>query len=330
MNPQLKKIGLVNCPYIDGSIFQSIALHVPQMEAIQIDRDSAINDGSHFSIGQFKNLSTLKLLASCGKKDNIDKFMPSILNKLHAAEIALQHLHVGGIRAFQGAARLVDAISKFKTLKTLWMFCVPELEKAHIIGMCKSLEELLDLNLQYSEVMMHSDDLIELINYAQKLQVLEYFEREDIFADYKCREHFESLLYSDEEILRNAGDKHVRGKTFQGRSFRDVIDGIYVYRPEMPRIADITRNIGGLNDYADSLLEYNRTSRMMKRLRSLENAPRCADEYKKIVQVVGKRREKTRLLIKLNDWHPMVAHIPEDLIRRYNVTQCFSNKLTFN
>lgn len=316
LNPQLRKIGLVNCPHIDDSIFQSIALHVPQIEAIQIDRDSAINDGSLFSIGQFNNLSTLKLLASCGKKDNINRFMPLILNKMHAAEIALKHLHVGGIRAFQGAERLVDAISKFKTLQTLWIFCVPELEKAHIMDMCKSLEELSELNLQYSEVMLDSDDLVELINHTQKLQVLEYFEREDIFADFKCRERYESLLNSDEKINRSPSDKNGR----QSSLTREVLDGILVYRPEMPRLADVAKNFDGIIDYAESLLELNRTSWMIKRLRSLENAPRCADEYMKIVEVVGQRRERIRLLIKLNDWHPMVAHIPADLMRRYKDT----------
>lgn len=62
LNPQLRKIGQIACTSTDGGIFQSIAMHVPQIETIEIDRVSIINEANLEYIGQLNNLRTpLKL-----------------------------------------------------------------------------------------------------------------------------------------------------------------------------------------------------------------------------------------------------------------------------
>lgn len=103
LNPQLKKIGQVTCPSIDGSYFMSISIRVPQIEELEIDRVSTMNDSDLQYIGQLNNPNTLRLYndMDLNCEDNIysldQTFMPRILDKIHAANIPLQHLYVGTV-----------------------------------------------------------------------------------------------------------------------------------------------------------------------------------------------------------------------------------------
>lgn len=99
LNPQLKKIGLVDCPNISGNIFQSIVAHVPGIESIEIDRVNRMNDSNSLKYcGRMNCLNTLKLctfgFSGCSPIDHA--FIPSLSHEIHAAKIALQHLYVYG------------------------------------------------------------------------------------------------------------------------------------------------------------------------------------------------------------------------------------------
>lgn len=165
LNPQLKKISLIACPNIDGSIFQSIATHVQRIEAMQID---SIADGNFTHFGQLNSLSTLKLWNYDVQLQRIDgsypvAVIPSILYEIHTANIPLQHLRLGDIVGhFFETEQLIDAISKLKTLKTLFLMQF-RLETSHILHICKQLQELPELILDANELRMTPDDLIELI-----------------------------------------------------------------------------------------------------------------------------------------------------------------------
>lgn len=195
LNPQLKKIGLLACPNINGSIFQSIATHVHQLEALQIDM---IADGNLKHFGQLKNLSTLKLwffdvnlqpVFTCDQ--DYPAVMPSILHEIHAANIPLQHLRIGHITGlFYETDQLIDAISKLESLKTLFLLGYGlRLEIAHVLRICKQLPELSELILAKIQLMMTPDDLLELIRYSPKLQTLHHIES-DVFIESRRRRDY--------------------------------------------------------------------------------------------------------------------------------------------
>lgn len=90
LNSQLKKIGIVLCPNINGSLFQSIATHVPDIEIIQIGSDGPISNNDLKYIGKLKYLHTLKLFMVFPKLDH--SYVLSILYEIYTAKIPLLHL----------------------------------------------------------------------------------------------------------------------------------------------------------------------------------------------------------------------------------------------
>lgn len=183
-NPQLKKIGLLNCRNVDGGIFQSIATHAPEIEAIQIDRVSTIDDRNLGHIGKLKSLHTLKLctystpsLCNVNPVDHL--FMPLILHEIHASNIPLQNLHIAGCGIeflFKGTDQLIDAILKIKTLQELWFIRFKTLKMSHIHDICKQLKGLSKLYLCNTHVFISPDNLLAMIKYAPRLQSLQYLE----------------------------------------------------------------------------------------------------------------------------------------------------------
>lgn len=242
-NPQLKKIGLLNCRNVDGRIFQSIATHAPEVEAIQIDRLSAMNDSNLWHVGKLKCLHTLKLCTYSWFETNpVDhSFMPSILHEIHLSNIPLQHLHIkgAGTESFQRTDQLVDAILKITTLKDLSFSRFRVLKMFHIHDICKHLKVLKKLYLHNTNVFISADDLLTMIKYAPNLQSLQYLE----------------------------------GKlTFLKDPFR---------------------------------------------WRKPDEMPGCIDEYMKMVEIVGQRRDGTRLLIELSIFNPILKKLPKDLTRKF-------------
>lgn len=160
---------------------------------------------------------------------------------------------------FVGTEQIADAISKLKTLKSVWLFRFKHLTLSHNFGICKHLVELSELKLQFNEFKMSADDILEIVKSAPKLHLLQYFENKDIYYGQK------------EWSCENA-------------SCRLFVVGRMISRSKI----------------------------MMP--------SHCTDVYKKIVQLFEQRRKKTRLLIKVKFYHPLVNHVPKDLIRKNNDT----------
>lgn len=282
LNPQLRKIGFVHCQNIDGSIFQSIAKYVPDIEAIQMDRFSKMDNNNVKCVGKLESLTTLKLCSY--SVDNA--FMQNVLNEIHAGDIPLQQLHVlgSGHRKFRNVDQLINVISKLKRLKTLWLLGMPGLQISHIFGLCQQLEELSEINLQRNEVMMSANDLIIITKYAQKLQLLQYFEDKQVFDAHKQCE-VNKIRRSNSEVKENIGDKT-----------------IHVFEHFKLIMASIKK----------------------KEDQQLTNVlPGFTEDFVKLVEIVSERREKRCFLIKLNHYNPIAASIPLDLAEKYCGTLAF-------
>lgn len=309
LNRQLKRIGLVNCPNVDGSIFRSIATHVPDIEGIQINRVSTINDTNLKYCGTLNNLNTLKLCFSNYIHYNHyppdDSFIPSILYEITAGNIPLQQLHMLGLRQlrYERFDQLFATISKVKTLQTLWIIYFPGLKTSHILDVCKNLKQLKELKLDENEIKLSSGDLLKLVKNAEQLQSLHYSESliwNKLELENQPQKYLEKLLteldpqteHSENERLRN-GLKRL-GEVFK------LING-----PNARAHADYARNCAIFKPFVDFVKIDGKTNEIW------------IDAYKKIVQVVQQRRGGKCLLIKLNATNPLIVRIPKDLSRQY-------------
>lgn len=189
MNPQLKHIGMVDCSSIHRSIIQSIATHVPHIETLEIDRIFGWSDTHLRYCGRLNGLSTLKLCADDQFNTVLidQTFMTSILYEIHVAKIALQHLYVSriGNQQFERTEQLVDAISKLRILKTLWLIRVNALKMSDIFRICEQLKELLVLKLLSNKIFISADDLLQMIKNARTLRSLQYSEWQNFFEKHR-------------------------------------------------------------------------------------------------------------------------------------------------
>lgn len=316
LNPQLKKIGLVNCSSIRGNIFQSIATHVPHIEAMEIDRVFKFNDSNLKYCGQFNCLNTLKLCTMGYKKCRpLDHaFIPSILHEIHVAKIALKHLHVYAAKNiddknFERTEEVIDAILKLKTLESLWLLQVPELRTSHILDICKQLSELSNLKLECNELMMSEEVLLEIVKTAHKLQSLQYFDFKYIFDLHTI------VAISNVHGARKSEDYCKLYMKLDPRS--ELPDSVRIENGEK-MFVDALPEICGSDDgqFSDNVRRVKAIyEEFKKEILSVAIDQPCIDAYLKIVQIVEKRREKRRLLIELDPFNPILAVIPKDLIR---------------
>lgn len=150
LNPQLKKIELLNCENIDGRISLSIARHTPHIEVIHIDAHKAINHSNLTYVGKLNSLNKLKLSVYTQFERIIDTtFMPSIPHEIRRARISLQHLHINGQYSSKlcDITELVEVMSELKLLKTLWLIGVPEMKLSNVFRLCRQLEQLSEIIL---------------------------------------------------------------------------------------------------------------------------------------------------------------------------------------
>lgn len=310
LNPQLKKIGLVNCPSIHGNIFQSLATHVPAIEAIEIDRLFTLNDSTLKYCGKLNCLSTLKLCTmGYWISAPIDHtFILSLLYEIQEARIALQHLHVlnESEQNFERTEQLVDAISRLQTLKTLWLLQIPRLKVSHVFGICEQLTQLSELRLQHNKIMMTADDLLGIIKKAQKLQSLRYTETNTFFE--KCKA---DTLFKKKSLLSY-----------------DEYNNFYMKFDPRPHLADRVRADNGLRILLNALSRRGPLSDDVQRILAIhkefeesliaDEVPKCVDACIKMVQIVRQRRGKTRILIELDTYSPITSKLPKDLIRKHD------------
>lgn len=185
---------MVSCPEIDGRIFRSIATHVPDIEAIHIDRVSTVNDINVRYVGKLHNLSTLKLCiyhyACMGDYEPDATFIPLILCEIQAANILLQHLHLYCVAEdCKVIDNIVDAIVKINWLKTLLINGFKRLTESHVLSICKQLKELSKLDLRQNRIAMTADFLFDIVKYAQKLQSLQHFEESMYYDAWLCSKY---------------------------------------------------------------------------------------------------------------------------------------------
>lgn len=307
INPQLTHFGMVDCSSMHGSIIQSIATHVPHIETIEIDRIFGLGNTHLKYCGRLNGLTTLKLcFYERFNEVRIDQqFMTSILYEIHVAKIALQHLHVLGIstQKFERTEQLVDAISKLKTLKTLWLMRVYTLKMSNIFRICEQLKELLDLKLLFNEIVISADDLLQMIKHAQKLRSLQYSEYDHFFENHRLSVRAKR----EREEIRNNSREYRRNRMAIVRQICGSNDYSMYYK-----VRHITKNscedakrIAALHEaFINSLLP--------------DEGAICIDAYPKMAQIVGQRREKARLLIELDQYSPIATKIPKHLIVKYD------------
>lgn len=177
VNPQLKNIILDDCPYASDQIFESIAKYVPQIEAIYYkprkmnDRFTAPNPIRNTNIkyfGQLKNLKSLALIL----EPRSTTYMLSVVRKIVAANISLEHLHLRDFDLYDRIDEFVVEISKLKNLKTLKLRNIVNLKPFDILRISTHLSELSEIYFSHStKSMFTSRDLLHLVQNANKLQL---------------------------------------------------------------------------------------------------------------------------------------------------------------
>lgn len=184
-NPKLKNIGIEQCCDVDegrecSSIIQLIAKYVPEVESINffphITPDSC--DCDTF-FGHFRKLNALHIVGS-------DIYLTSVVTNIVATDIHLENLDLGLLCEYEQLNRtdddgLVDAIAKLKTVSTLRITNAGRLSQFDFMKICKSLSELSELHLNIIptidlgiNTVWSEDDLLELIQNAEKLKVLDF------------------------------------------------------------------------------------------------------------------------------------------------------------
>lgn len=168
-NQQLKEIEIVNCRNIDDRIWQSIATHVPLIEAIRFNQCIPTNVCNVKHLNQLTRLRSLDLSTSL--KDSAD-YLTSAVCVVGAAQIAIEKLNLSKVDFSKGSAQFVDGISKLKHLKSLRIDKTTGLAAPDICKICKSLSQLTKINLIGNELSLTFDNLLEMIRYLDKLETL--------------------------------------------------------------------------------------------------------------------------------------------------------------
>lgn len=411
LNPQLRKIGLKNCKNIDSNIFHSIATHTPHIDTIHIDAVTRATDDSNLKyVGKLKSLKTLKLDLSEVYVPIVDQaFMPAILNEIYVANITLQRLHIRCRCASKlYTDQLIGAISRLKTLTSLWLIDVPDLKLSHILGICKQLKGLTELVLAQNGITMTADDLLEIIKCTQNMQSLQYFEHKHVFDAHKRREldrlrravvprvsesvlstHFSGLVARHEqpysvrisngrrraaEVLERIQRPNPLLNDAEYRFFAALLPYFYemarmreppvhvipehvirqlpagrMREPPGPRLNPVAvreqrilplpavmmpdppgprlDQIGPQLPNYDALGAQLRIQRNHTHVITTANPnethqiverTKCINAYKSMAQFLGQRRQKTRLLIRLNDYNPIAANISDAIIRQHH------------
>lgn len=181
-----------------------------------------------------------------------------------------------------------------KTLKSLSIYRFTEITISDIVDICKHLEELSELALQYTKVMMFGSDLLEIVKLAPKLQLLQYLEIRPKRCE-KCVKITKKKEINEDQRKRIEANR---------------------------KIVEDWRKENGLT-----------VGPPAKRIKAQQlPSQRCIDDYMKIVQTVGQRREKTHLLIRVRDNHPLLAHVPalKDLIKKHSDTMALEMALRWD
>lgn len=281
LNPQLKQIRLRFTRNIGAFIiFRSIFTHVPHIEGIQMD-GYCTNDSTIKYVGKFNNLNTL-IPHRTPCHATIHEFcalMSSVLNEIHLSNIPLEHLHL--------CASYYDYHAPIK----------PELRTAEqLINDISKLKTLKTLWLCGLEDLKMS----HILGLCKNLKVLSELFLQNNRIAMSAKDILEIIKY---------------GQNLQ------LLSGIetwrsYYYERNVRELAEIGKRYtepkyGCGMEAAIKTLEHSR-------LGLPDKVPECIDAYMEMMQIVGQRRDRTRLLIRTDHYNSIAVNTPKKLIRKYS------------
>lgn len=164
-NPQLKQLEIIECCGIDDNVSQSIAKYLPKLERITFFSDKRTHRENIENFDQLRNLKSLTLQLS-----NDPQFIPLFVQQITSDNYQLEFLDLGSFDLLHDSQQFIDGISKLKKLKTLLLYDVTHMTAFHLIEICKHLKELMEIQLKRTIPKMTEDNLLELIQNAEKLQ----------------------------------------------------------------------------------------------------------------------------------------------------------------
>lgn len=165
--PHLKSIEITECVKVNSDIIRSIVKYNPLMEIFRFWSNGP-EDALDF-IENAKRLKHLKALKSI-RLNGYSRSVSPVLSELVAAHIPLESLEV--YRSILDEQSIM-AITKMKTIKTLYFSSSNQMEFSIYKGLIEKLSELTHLRLSYLSYLLN--DAVELVRLAPKIRELGYF-----------------------------------------------------------------------------------------------------------------------------------------------------------
>lgn len=174
-NPQVKEIELLFDRHLDYRIFKSIADRVPGVEQICIRlkkytskyRTDPIGEVNTEYFGKLRNLKTFEIDYRLGPSD----ITVSAIGHMANASVPLERLCLRALTLRRSAHRLVEGISKLKTLEMLQISSGSGLNTSQITSICGQLTRLNKLILEVDFVPT-VENILEWTRTGTKLQWL--------------------------------------------------------------------------------------------------------------------------------------------------------------
>lgn len=165
-NPQLEELGVTNCRNIGSHIFKSIASDAPLIKNVSfITLHSTQFDEDVSNLWQLNALRTLKI--DCKNTSGISRlFEQAITFGTH-----LEHLDL----AFcVWDNELHNAISRMKSLKSLGLLSVSDMEIGQLLELIRELVNLTHLHIVEC-LGLDAQGLVEIVRVAKRLQQLQFY-----------------------------------------------------------------------------------------------------------------------------------------------------------
>lgn len=170
-NPQLKQIKLSYCDKIDEGIFQSIGKYAPRIEKIDFMTRLVSSPEDIRYFGQLRELKSLTLRAY-----SLDhQYIPLVVHELASANVPLECLDLSECELRHNGQQFTEDLSKIQWLKKLRLCRFESFTVRHLIEICKHLKELTEIEMFRMDLYMSKDDLLELIQNAERLSQFTYF-----------------------------------------------------------------------------------------------------------------------------------------------------------
>lgn len=146
-NPQLEKIHFGESENLDDGIFQFIAEHVPQIDALEL---AGVKPTGKRNIDYLSRLRNLKFLKICADRN---ASVPEIWD-INFENLPLKSLRLQTFGFGENADRFINAVSESRELEYLGLSCIHDITSNHIFDLIKHLSEIREI------VMMHNKDLV--------------------------------------------------------------------------------------------------------------------------------------------------------------------------